>query len=63
MYPQIYSNRKLVQGLLVYASRLKGELVRADRELRAKDVDRDGVLKCCRSLKTDQQNEVLLAED
>lgn len=45
MYPQVYSNRKLVQGLLVYASRLKGELVRADRELGAKTAARDAVLE------------------
>ena len=35
-YRQVYSNQALVEGLKNYAARLKGELVRADRELKGR---------------------------
>lgn len=34
MFPQVYTNMKMVQGLMNYAQRLKGELVRVERDLK-----------------------------
>jgi hypothetical protein len=38
-HPQVYFNLKVVDGLLAYAARLKGELKRADRELQGRKAD------------------------
>ena len=43
MYPQVYENQNVVKGLIAYATRLKGELVRADRELSAKGADVEAI--------------------
>lgn len=42
-YPQVYSNFKVVDGLLAYAARLKGEVKRADRELKGRKADREAI--------------------
>ena len=43
VFPQVYSNLKVVDGLLAYAARLKGEMKRADRELTARKADREAI--------------------
>jgi len=45
VYPQVYANQKVVQGLTAYAARLKGELARADKQLRARKADREAIQK------------------
>ena len=55
-YPQVYSNLKVVDGLLAYAARLKGELRRADRELHGRKAN-------CEAIKARrQQYAALLAQ-
>lgn len=43
MYPQIYHNKLLLDGLRRYCARLKGELKRADRDMRARRADRNAI--------------------
>ena len=42
-YPPVYRNKHLVEGLLVYIARLKGELKRADRDQRNASLDQEAV--------------------